>query len=253
MKLKSKLKYYFYKYFPKWYIMFFSKAFDHKLNYNLLELIKRGLKIDIIFDIGAHKGNWSKTLNETSLKGKDFYLFEANDKNRVFLSKHKFKFFLEVLSDKRKEVNFFSNNSTGDSYLIEQTSIYEKKVKPIVKNAITLDELVKREKLPFPDFLKIDTQGSEIDILKGSNKTLSQCTLIYLECPILEYNLNAPNFHEYITFMNSIDYVPIDICELHKIDNVLIQIDILFIKKKILKNIYHDKKILNILNSNLSI
>ena len=107
--------------------------------------------------------------------------------------------------------------------------------------------------LPFPDFLKIDTQGSEIDILKGSNKTISQCTLIYLECPILEYNLNAPNFHEYITFMNSIDYVPIDICELHKIDNVLIQIDILFIKKKILKNIYQDKKILNILNSNLSI
>ena len=78
MKLKSKLKYYFYKSFQRYYIKFFNKAFDHKLNYNLLELIKRGLKIDVIFDIGAHKGNWSKTLYETSLKGKNFYLFEAN-------------------------------------------------------------------------------------------------------------------------------------------------------------------------------
>ena len=253
MKLKSKLKYYFYKSFPRYYIKFFNKAFDHKLNYNLLELIKRGLKIDVIFDIGAHKGNWSKTLYETSLKGKNFYLFEANDKNKDFLSKHKFKFFLEILSDKKKEVNFFSNNSTGDSYLVEQTSIYKKKIKPIIKNAITLDELVEREKLPFPDFIKIDTQGSEIDILKGSKKTISQCNLIYLECPILEYNFNAPHFHEYITFMSSIDYIPIDICELHKIDDVLIQIDILFLKKEDLKKIYPDKKILNILNSNLTI
>jgi len=118
----------------------------------------------------------------------------------------------------------------------------------VVKKTITLDEIVKKKNLPFPDFLKIDTQGSELDILKGSQKSISKCSLIYLECPIIEYNLGAPNLNDYIKYLNSINFVPYDLCEVHKIDNILIQIDILFIKKSTLNEFYPDKKILNFLN-----
>ena len=69
-------------------------------------------------------------------------------------------------------------------------------------------------------------------------------------CPIIEYNLRAPNLDDYIKYLNSINFVPYDLCEIHKIDNILIQIDILFIKKSIFNNLYPGKKILNILNSN---
>ena len=248
MKLKSKLRYLFYKHFSKKYIKLFNRAYDHKLNYNLLELQNNGLDIDIIFDIGAYRGEWSKLLSSTSLKNKKFFLFEANEENQNFLEKSGFKFFLNVLSDQRKKVNFFSNLSTGDSYLIEQTSFYKENFKTIIKEAITLDELVDREKIPLPNLIKIDTQGSELDILKGSKKTISQCSLIYLECPIIEYNLKAPNLNEYLDYLRSIEFFPLDICEVHKIDNVLIQIDILFIRKNVLNKIYTDKKILNLLN-----
>ena len=125
MKFKSKLQYLFYKNFPKKYIKFFNKVYDHKLNHNLLELQKNGLKIDIIFDIGAYRGEWSKLLSNTSLKSKNFYLFEANEENKIFLENSGFKFFFNVLSDDKKKVKFFSNSSTGDSYLIEQTSFYK--------------------------------------------------------------------------------------------------------------------------------
>ena len=155
-----------------------------------------------------------------------------------------------MLSDQNKNVNFYSNLSTGDSYLIEQTSFYSKDLKPIVRKAISLDEIVKKEKIPFPDFLKIDTQGSELDILKGSKESISQCSLIYLECPIVEYNLNAPSLKEYVDYLNSINFIPYDICEIHKIDNILIQIDILFIRKDIFNKIHPGQKILNILNKN---
>ena len=247
MKLKHKLRYLFFKTFPKKYVKFFRRYFDHRLNFNLLDLQKKGLKLDIIFDIGAYRGEWSKLLDETSLKNKQFYLFEANEENRPFLEKLGYKFFFNVLSDRKKEVNFFSNISTGDSYLVEQTSFYQNDVKPILRKAITLDELVEKEKLPLPNFLKIDTQGSELDILKGSKKSISTCSLIYLECPIIEYNLNAPNLNQYIEYLNSINFVPLDVCEIHKMDKILIQIDILFIKKDILNKIYPEKKILNIL------
>jgi len=250
MKFKSKLRYIFFKTFPEKYIKFFNRFYDHKLNHNLLDLLKKGLRIDVIFDIGAFRGEWSKLLNKTSLKNKNFYLFEANEENREYLKSSGFKFFLNVLSNRSKEVEFFSRASTGDSYLVEQTSLYKKGFKSILKKTISLDELIKKEKLPYPDFIKIDTQGSELDILKGSQECTSKCSLLYLECPIIEYNLKAPNLNEYISYLSSINFVPFDICEVHKIDNILIQVDILFIKKNILNTINPGKKILNILNSN---
>ena len=248
MKLKSKLRYLFFKAFPKKYIKFLNRIYDHKLNYNLINLQKRGIKIDIIFDIGAFRGDWSKFLNSTSLKNKSFYLFEANEENHKYLEKLKYKSFFCVLSDKTKEVDFFSNLSTGDSYLIEQTSFYKDNIKKIKKQTITLDELIIKKNLPFPDFIKIDTQGSELDILKGSKKAIQNCSLIYLECPIIEYNLNAPHLNDYINYLNSINFVPLDICEIHKIDNIVIQIDILFIKKSTFQKVYPGEKILNLLN-----
>ena len=145
-------------------------------------------------------------------------------------------------------MKFFSNSSTGDSYFIEQTSFYKENFKTIVKETITLDEIVEKEKIPLPDFIKIDTQGSELDILKGAQKTIDYCSLIYLECPFIEYNQNAPNLSEYLNYLKSINFLPLDICEVHKMDNIVIQIDILFLKKNILNNIYPGKKILNLFN-----
>jgi len=250
MKLKSKWRYHIFKLFPEKFIKFFNRLYDHRLNYNLLNLLNKGIKIETIYDIGAFRGEWSSLLNKTSLKNKKFFLFEANEKNGEYLEKLNFKYFLKVLSDKNKDVEFYSKMSTGDSYLIEQTSFYKDDIETIVKKTVTLDELVKKENLPYPNFIKIDTQGSELDILKGSQQSISECNLIYLECPIIEYNLKAPNITEYIKYLESVGFVPYDICEVHRMDNILIQIDILFIKKSILKEIHPEKKILNIFNSN---
>jgi FkbM family methyltransferase len=248
MKLKSKLRYYLFKIFPNKFVKFFNRLYEHRLNFNILNLMNKGLKIDVIYDIGAFRGEWSNFLNRTSLKNKNFYLFEANEENEKYLEKLNFKYFFGILSDANKEVNFYSRVSTGDSYLVEQTNLYKENIKSVVKKTITLDEIVKKKNLPLPDFLKIDTQGSELDILKGSQKSISKCSLIYLECPIIEYNLGAPNLNDYIKYLNSINFVPYDLCEVHKIDNILIQIDILFIKKSTLNEFYSDKKILNFLN-----
>ena len=248
MKLKSKLRYYLFKIFPNKFVKFFNRLYEHRLNFNILNLMNKGLKIDVIYDIGAFRGEWSNFLNRTSLKNKNFYLFEANKENEKYLEKLNFKYFFAILSDTNKDVNFYSRVSTGDSYLVEQTNLYKENIKSVVKKTITLDEIVKKKNLPLPDFLKIDTQGSELDILKGSQKSISKCSLIYLECPIIEYNLGAPNLNDYIKYLNSINFVPYDLCEVHKIDNILIQIDILFIKKSTLNEFYSDKKILNFLN-----
>ena len=85
MKFKQILTYRIFKFFFKKYSRLFSSFYKHKLNSNLIDLIKKGVEIKTVYDIGAYKGDYSNFLNKTSLKGKDFYLFEANEENEKYL------------------------------------------------------------------------------------------------------------------------------------------------------------------------
>ena len=131
---------------------------------------------------------------------------------------------------------------------MEQSNIYKKNIKPKIIITSTLDSIKKKYNLPYPDFLKIDTQGSEIDILKGGKETLKKCKIILLECPIISYNKGAPNLNEYVNYLNLIGFLPFEVGEIHHINNVFVQIDIFFLKKEILKKIINNKKILKIFN-----
>ena len=244
---KKKLIYSVLSFFPRFTDFLFT-IYRFRLNYHLNYLIKKGVRINTIYDIGAFTGEFSYHLNKTSLKNKNFYLFEANQKHENIIKSKGFNYFIGVLSDKIKKVKFYSKNNVGDSYFLEQTSDYQDNFKLKIKITSTLDKIVKQKKFKLPDFIKIDTQGSEIDILKGGKNILSKCNLILLECPIVEYNLNSPSLDIYIKYLNSINFVPYDICEIHRPNNTLLQIDILFIKKKIFKKIYKGKKVLHLLN-----
>tara|TARA_Y100000389_G_C17338186_1_gene451816 strand:+ start:143 stop:871 length:729 start_codon:yes stop_codon:yes gene_type:complete len=218
-----------------------------KINSIIYDLLYKKIKIDTIYDIGAFRGQWTYQLYKSSLKNKKFYLFEANIENEKYLKKYKHKYFIETLSNDTKEVKFYSKASTGDSYYPEQSNYYESNLKPKIKKTTTIDLIKDKNDLPLPDFIKIDTQGSELDILKGATNTIEKCKVILLECPIISYNKGAPNINQYIDYLNSIDYLPYDVCETHKINNVLVQVDIFFLNKKIINNI-SDNKFLNILN-----
>ena len=174
MKIKSKLTYDLFKLFPKKFLKLFNRFYDHKLSCNLLFLLKKDLKVEVVYDIGAFRGEWSSYLNKTSLKNKQFILFEANKENEPYLKKEGFKYFIELLSNEEKDLKFYSQVSTGDSYFLEQTTFYKNNMDPQIIKATTLDNLVGKNNIPSPDFIKIDTQGSELDILKGAKKTISE-------------------------------------------------------------------------------
>jgi hypothetical protein len=62
----------------------------------------------------------------------------------------------------------------------------------------TLDEIVNEDQY---DFIKIDTQGAELDILKGGLKTLERAKLVLLETSVIPYNKDAPLQRDVISFM----------------------------------------------------
>jgi len=252
MKIKSGIKssiiFEIIKFFKKKYKKLLNFLFRQKLNSIILHLLKNKIKINTVYDVGAFRGDWTKLLKVTSLKNSKFYLFEANRENEIYLKNSGHKYFINVLSDKNKDVNFFSKAGTGDSYFREKTNIYEDTIVPKTLKTITLNEIKKNNHIPSPDFIKIDTQGSEIDILKGGSEILNNCKIILLECPIISYNAGAPLLDDYIKYLDGIDFLPLDITEIHHMDKVLAQIDIIFLKKDIFQKIYKHKKILKIFN-----
>ena len=84
------------------------------------------------------------------------------------------------------------------------------------------------------NMIKLDVQGSEIDILNGLGKFISCFEIIILETAVKEYNKGSPLFVDVIKFMNEKNYTLYDVCDLKRLgmnNSFLIQLDAVFIRK----------------------
>ena len=93
----------------------------------------------------------------------------------------------------------------------------------------TLDNLVK-DKGPF-DFVKLDVQGAEIEVLEGATETLKNVDFLFLECSLVEYNEGAPLAAEVITKLDQLGFRLYDIIPQERVSNLLMQFDAFFVRK----------------------
>ena len=200
-----------------------------------------------ILDIGANKGKWSIEVRKKVFPNAKYILIEAIDYEelkKISAKNHNISFINLLLDDVEHNVTWYEKRNTGDSIYKENTS-YFKDCEEIVKKTTTLDK-------NFPsnyafDLIKIDCQGAELPILRGGKKLVQNASVIILEVPFMgEYNIGISNFFEHIKYMDQIDYRVFDIVELHRVDDILIQIDLIFIKKG-----HHFEKSVNKIIQNL--
>lgn len=198
-----------------------------------------GLQINTVYDIGAWDGNWSRMTKANAIPNANFILFEANPAYKDNLSGTGFTSFcgMALSNPGRTSVEFYNGTNTGDSYYKETTRFYDNQGS-ITLPCITLDALKQSANLASPQFIKIDTQGSELDILSGADSFIKDVDLIYTECPIVKYNAGAPNIQDYLDFFKQREFIPIDVLEIHRGECTLIQIDIMFMKKESKERIF---------------
>ena len=120
--------------------------------------------------------------------------------------------------------------STGVSLYREDTHYFsdEKVLKHAVPK-VRIDDLFAGRRF---DFVKIDTQGAEVDVLKGGATVLAEADYILLEVSMVEYNIGGAKAEDVFAQLESMGFHCSEVVEFHRLDDVrengLLQIDVLF-------------------------
>ena len=213
---------------------------ENSLQYQRLSLlVNLGFSPRTILDIGAYQGDWTKMAHQIFPLAKIFMIEATPDNKRLLKNVSEASgLAMALLGDKsKKSVDFYIANpketsiTTGNSVYMEKTRYFDNH--HLIKLPMTtLDEMVAKRKLKNIDFIKIDTQGSELDVLKGGKDTVSKAEFILLETQNLEYNKNAPFTEDVILAMKSYGFRLFDILETHYLaTGQLFQVDLLFAGK----------------------
>jgi hypothetical protein len=103
-------------------------------------------------------------------------------------------------------------NLGGNSYYKENEE-YSKAAKDIYtkeyeqdRSTTTIDYIMEVNKYPQPDLIKIDTQGSELDILKGAKNTIKGVNHLIVELQHVQYNIGAKLVDESIEYIFSLGF-----------------------------------------------
>ena len=166
----------------------------------------------VIYDIGSCVLHWTQHAHQV-WKNAEIYLFEAMDECKMFYEtydKFKYNYTCQVLCDMdNKQIDFYQNNlyPGGNSYYREighsKSSEIFTNGHIIKKKGMTMSSVVKNKNIPFPDLVKIDVQGCELDILKGSMDIINKAKYLIIELQHTEYNKGAPLCNETRDFLIS--------------------------------------------------
>jgi FkbM family methyltransferase len=142
----------------------------------------------VLFDVGANKGDWTAQVLELARAGRDIcvFAFEPSRATRSILSAR----FVGnpavnvqpyAVSDAVGKATFYSETDGGGTNSLSSTSgSKEERV-----DVITLDEFIRQTGLEAISMAKIDTEGFDLLVLRGTEKALTDGLIEVVQ---FEYN-----------------------------------------------------------------
>ena len=211
------------KFFLKSIIKFFKNNRDRK-KFNLVKKILGDKKIRLL-DVGAAGGieefqdSWKPYIEKV-----DFILCEPHKESYTKIKSSENRIINKVLSNEKKLNNIFYETQKPECSSTKEFNLDYLKKFPKVERF----EVVKKSNIEsttidhefnhanFPHFIKIDTEGSELDILKGGEKTLESTLGLVVETYFSEFHKNQVKFGEIKNFLKSKNFEFIDFIRLVK-------------------------------------
>lgn len=172
----------------------------------MLDFIDNMEEDSVFYDIGASNGIFSVYAMNKGLK---VFSFEPEIQNFALLGtntyqnskncKHQSKVFNVALSDKNEMGNMYIAKFEAGGHMKildkaqkvgEDTNFVPDFVQNVLK--FTLDGIIEKYNLPVPEYIKIDVDGAELEVVNGGGNTL--CNSI-LKSVFIELEDNKPETH----------------------------------------------------------
>jgi FkbM family methyltransferase len=207
-------------------------------------LIKKNIKELVIFDVGANIGQSVDRFRKYQKNAKIFSFepdpsvyklleFKKNNDPNLFT-------YNIALSNKKKKTILYTQNNSGESSLLKMNTNKLNSNIPIKIKCDTISRFCKKNKIKNIDILKIDTQGSEYNIIRGCGNFLKNIFIIEAEIIFNNTWKNSPSIGELENFLKRFGFVIWDFPNIIKypqddIDRIFF-IDVIFVNLSLLKN-----------------
>jgi FkbM family methyltransferase len=203
----------------------------------------QGAGIRTVIDVGGFVGSFAYAAR-TILPEVQIYSFEPLDENYRLLVKNlspfgNFQAFQIALGDQAGTVDFFKNDFTASSSVLEMADLH-RRLFPRTRNQVRvtvplarLDDYLDRMELHPPVLMKLDVQGYEANVLRGAERVLQQVEYLVTEVSFAELYAGQLLFDEIHALLarQGFRYAGDLDSMLSPQDGSILQADALFIRK----------------------
>lgn len=168
---------------------------------------------DVFYDIGANVGFFSVIAAKLVGNTGKVYAFEPGKENAASIRHNAELNKFEQIEVIEKAVSVTSG--TGQLLLAQYSgghALATADVPPdlageVTVDLVSIDELIARQQIAPPNFVKVDVEGAELDVLKGMKETIKthQPTIIY-EVDDGDRTAYERKYRELAAFFESLDY-----------------------------------------------
>lgn len=203
----------------------FSLFFEH--------LKSLGVEVRTVIDVGIAFG--TSSIYDAFPRAR-YFLIEPVAECLPVLEKLKKRlnaeYFLLAAGAENGEVTFNVHEDISGSSLFAQVEgkALDGEARPTPMRRL---DLLLPENLEHPVFLKVDTQGAELEVLKGLGSRISEIDLLILETTMMPLRQGIPQFADIVRYCDEAGFAVYDVLEGHMraLDGALAQIDLAFVRK----------------------
>ena len=216
----------------------FYKAYLYGVSplFELAAFIKQISYAKTLIDVGSNKGQFS-LMTRKFFPNIMIHSFEPQieilNLQKKVLGTNNINYYNFALGREKKELELYITKRKDSSSVLRpilsnnKNYIINEKKKISVKK---LDELLDFKSIEKPSIIKLDVQGYELEVLKGSENTLDYIDYVIAEISSTEIYENQTQADELIKFLQSKSFEIKDRCNLSRIEDKLFQEDVLFCK-----------------------
>jgi FkbM family methyltransferase len=183
----------------------------------LVNLIKNA-RTDLVVDVGANCGQYATAIRSAGWRGRIISIEPLGDAHRQLMGLAQRDPEWRIAGrmaagdvDAEVQINCFNDSSMSSLLLpsretagVESLELRRTETVPIRR----LDDILKNESAE-RIFLKIDVQGTELDVLAGAEGMLAKVKAIQMELALRPIYQGEPSYLDVLQRLNALDFVPV--------------------------------------------